>query len=263
MFRRETIHSSRPGPLDGVGIQHVAAGGCSTVRWNRRALRLETPAGQLFDLSAHVETLQRPGRAAAPGPIPLPAQELAVAGRAGLQAVVKSLARLGCLPQSADNSAKAWLHGKLPVALPIEKIIHDAAAISPWGPTWRGSRTHGAWRDFQFALNQARNRLPRCNGSVVVRSVLIRANDAAEVVACRLVCLTVLACDVVHLPQRASWRGEWLALAARRGAVATPGGGGRATGGGPDGLRGRGATRGGGQPAERALGGFVLMNNAG
>ena len=45
------------GDSTGVGIQHVAAAGdCVTVRVNTGALRLKTPAGQLFDLPAHVET---------------------------------------------------------------------------------------------------------------------------------------------------------------------------------------------------------------
>ncbi|MCY3879151.1 MAG: IS4 family transposase, partial [Rhodobacteraceae bacterium] len=28
---------------------------------------------------------------------------------------------------------KAWLYGKLPVALLVERLIHHAAAVSPWG----------------------------------------------------------------------------------------------------------------------------------
>ena len=45
-----------------VGIQHVAAGGgYVTVRVNTGTLRLETEAGQAFDLLAAVETLSRPG----------------------------------------------------------------------------------------------------------------------------------------------------------------------------------------------------------
>ena len=45
-----------------VGIQHVAAGeGYVTVRVNTGTLRLETEAGQAFDLLAAVETLPRPG----------------------------------------------------------------------------------------------------------------------------------------------------------------------------------------------------------
>lgn len=45
----------------------------------------------------------------------------------------KSLAQLGHLPKYDDESAKAWLYGKLFVALVIEKLIVHARSISPWG----------------------------------------------------------------------------------------------------------------------------------
>jgi hypothetical protein len=45
----------------------------------------------------------------------------------------KSLAQLGHLPKYDDESAKAWLYGKLLVALLVEKLVHHATAISPWG----------------------------------------------------------------------------------------------------------------------------------
>ena len=45
----------------------------------------------------------------------------------------KSLAQLGCLPKHNDDSARAWLYGKLVAALLIEKLIHHASALSPWG----------------------------------------------------------------------------------------------------------------------------------
>ena len=45
----------------------------------------------------------------------------------------KSLAGLGHLPKHDDDSAKAWLYGKLVVALLVEKLIGHATAISPWG----------------------------------------------------------------------------------------------------------------------------------
>ncbi len=43
----------------------------------------------------------------------------------------KSLAQLGHLPKYDDESANAWLYGKLLVALLMEKLIHHATAISP------------------------------------------------------------------------------------------------------------------------------------
>ena len=46
----------------------------------------------------------------------------------------KSLAQLGHLPKyDDDDSAKAWLDGKVFVALLVEKLRHHARAISPWG----------------------------------------------------------------------------------------------------------------------------------
>lgn len=45
----------------------------------------------------------------------------------------KSLAQLGCLPKYNDDSAKAWLYGKLVAALLVEKLIHHASTLSPWG----------------------------------------------------------------------------------------------------------------------------------
>ena len=45
----------------------------------------------------------------------------------------KSLARLGHLPKHDDESARAWLYGKLLTALLTEKLIAHARAISPWG----------------------------------------------------------------------------------------------------------------------------------
>ena len=45
----------------------------------------------------------------------------------------KSLAQLGHLPKYDDHSARAWLHGKLLLALLVEKIIRHAESISPWG----------------------------------------------------------------------------------------------------------------------------------
>ena len=45
----------------------------------------------------------------------------------------KSLAQLGHLPKHDDDSAKAWLYGKLLVALLVEKLIRYALDYSPWG----------------------------------------------------------------------------------------------------------------------------------
>ncbi len=45
----------------------------------------------------------------------------------------KQIAQLGHLPKYDDDSAKAWLYGKLFVALLTEKLIRHACALSPWG----------------------------------------------------------------------------------------------------------------------------------
>ena len=46
---------------------------------------------------------------------------------------LKSLARLGHLPKHDDDSARAWLYGKLLVALLVDKLVDHARAVSPWG----------------------------------------------------------------------------------------------------------------------------------
>ena len=45
----------------------------------------------------------------------------------------KQIAQLGHLPKHDDESAQAWLYGKLFVALLTEKVIEHASALSPWG----------------------------------------------------------------------------------------------------------------------------------
>jgi len=46
---------------------------------------------------------------------------------------MKSLLGLGQLPKHNDESARAWLHGKLFVALLVERLIEEASVFSPWG----------------------------------------------------------------------------------------------------------------------------------
>lgn len=45
----------------------------------------------------------------------------------------KSIAQLGHLPKHSDDSSKAWLYGKLFVALLTNKLINYAKIFSPWG----------------------------------------------------------------------------------------------------------------------------------
>lgn len=46
---------------------------------------------------------------------------------------MKSLLGFGQLPKHTDASARAWLHGKLFVALLTERLIEEASLFSPWG----------------------------------------------------------------------------------------------------------------------------------
>jgi hypothetical protein len=48
----------------------------------------------------------------------------------------KQIAQLGHLPKQDPASAKAWLYGKLFVALLTDKLIQQARAFSPWGYEW-------------------------------------------------------------------------------------------------------------------------------
>lgn len=45
----------------------------------------------------------------------------------------KQIAQLGHLPKYDEESSKAWLYGKILVALLTEKLIAQARAFSPWG----------------------------------------------------------------------------------------------------------------------------------
>lgn len=46
---------------------------------------------------------------------------------------LKSLLRLGHLPKRSDESARAWIQGKLLTVLLIERLIDKARFFSPWG----------------------------------------------------------------------------------------------------------------------------------
>jgi hypothetical protein len=55
----------------------------------------------------------------------------------------KSLAELGHLPKYDDDSSKAWLYGKLLVALLSEKLVEYASFFSPWGYILEQKTTQG------------------------------------------------------------------------------------------------------------------------
>lgn len=49
---------------------------------------------------------------------------------------LKSLADVGHLPKKDAASSRAWVYGKLLIALLTEKMQRHAAALSPWGGRW-------------------------------------------------------------------------------------------------------------------------------
>jgi hypothetical protein len=46
---------------------------------------------------------------------------------------LKSIAQLGHIPKQDDQSSRAWLYGKLFVALLSQKLVRVGSAVSPWG----------------------------------------------------------------------------------------------------------------------------------
>lgn len=54
---------------------------------------------------------------------------------------LKSLAALGHLPKSDDQSARAWLYGKLFVALLTEQVMRQGRTLSPWAAEYRAAGT--------------------------------------------------------------------------------------------------------------------------
>ncbi len=51
---------------------------------------------------------------------------------------LKSLAQLGHLPKYDDQSSRAWLYGKLFVALLTQKLVRIGRELSPWGYVLQG-----------------------------------------------------------------------------------------------------------------------------
>jgi hypothetical protein len=49
---------------------------------------------------------------------------------------LKTLMKVGHLPKYDDQSSRAWLYGKMLVALLAEKLIRVGRTISPWGYLW-------------------------------------------------------------------------------------------------------------------------------
>ena len=67
---------------------------------------------------------------------------------------LKSLAGLGYLPKHDDASARAWLLGKLFVALLTQKLLHYARAISPNEDEQVKTGPRSEWREFSILFHQ-------------------------------------------------------------------------------------------------------------
>lgn len=67
---------------------------------------------------------------------------------------LKTLIELGHLPKRDHSSSRAWLHGKLLIALLTQKLIHVGRNISPCGGFHEFRRPSSPWREFSFALHQ-------------------------------------------------------------------------------------------------------------
>jgi transposase len=55
---------------------------------------------------------------------------------------LKSILKLGHLPKHNDQSSRAWLYGKLFVALLSQKLARIGRALSPWGYRLPGTPLH-------------------------------------------------------------------------------------------------------------------------
>jgi hypothetical protein len=55
---------------------------------------------------------------------------------------LKSIIQMGHVPKHDDASSRAWLYGKLFVALLTEKLVRVGSAISPWGYYLPGETAH-------------------------------------------------------------------------------------------------------------------------
>jgi|ERR1700691_123844 hypothetical protein len=69
----------------------------------------------------------------------------------------KSLAQLGHLPKYDDQSSRAWLYGKLLVALLTQKSVRVGRELSPGVTFSRDTLQRSEWREFGLALHQIQN----------------------------------------------------------------------------------------------------------
>jgi Transposase DDE domain len=93
---------------------------------------------------------------------------------------LKSLAQLGHVPKYDDRSSRAWVYGKLLVALLTQKLIRIGRTISPWGYPSRRGRPPSPWREFSFALHQIQQAIEPC---LSLRQTLFSWNQIARALA--------------------------------------------------------------------------------
>ncbi len=66
----------------------------------------------------------------------------------------KQIAQLGHLPKHDEESAQAWLYGKLFIALITDKLIGHANRFPPGDTKWTRRQPPSPWREFAFAFHQ-------------------------------------------------------------------------------------------------------------
>jgi hypothetical protein len=90
---------------------------------------------------------------------------------------LKSVVQLGHIPKPDDQSSRAWLYGKLFVALLSQKLARIGSAISPWGYYLaEEAPLRSRWREFQFAFHRV---LEAITPAVGLKTTIIRWNEIA------------------------------------------------------------------------------------
>ena len=95
----------------------------------------------------------------------------------------KQLAASGHLPERDEESAKAWLYGKLLMVLLVEKLIGHAIPESTGDGAWRHQRRYGSWPEFSFMLNQVARAI---EPQLRLIEAISKSNDVTEKIADRL-----------------------------------------------------------------------------
>ena len=88
----------------------------------------------------------------------------------------KQIAQFGHLPKYDDDSSKAWLYGKLFVALLTEKLIDFATSFPPGDTSLSIKKTKSKWREFAFMFNQVKRAI---EPALSLQEVLKYWNDIA------------------------------------------------------------------------------------